>query len=51
MVAKARIYDNMGQSNKANDQYKALLTSGYPLAPSLKEYIQGRLGANSTPGI
>lgn len=51
MVAKARIYDNMGQSNKANDQYKALLTSGYPLAPSLKEYIQGRLGANSGSGI
>ena len=49
MVAKARIYDKMGQSNKANDQYKALLTSGYPIASSLKEYIQGRLGANSTP--
>lgn len=51
MVAKARIYDSMGQSNKANDQYKALLTSGYPIAPSLKEYIQGRLGASNTPGI
>lgn len=51
MVAKARIYDKMGQRDKAADQYRALLASGYPLIPSLKEYIQGRLGGNSTPGI
>jgi type IV pilus assembly protein PilQ len=44
MVAKARIYDKMGQRDKAADQYRALLASGYPLIPSLKEYIQGRLG-------
>jgi len=51
MVAKARIYDKMGQSNKANEQYKALLTSGYPIAPSLKDYILSRLGGNGTPEI
>lgn len=51
MVAKARIYDKMGQRDKAADQYRALLASGYPLIPSLKEYIQGRLGGNSSPGI
>jgi type IV pilus assembly protein PilQ len=52
MVAKARIYDKMGQKDKANDQYKAMLASGYQLAPGLKEYIQGRLATgNIAPGI
>jgi type IV pilus assembly protein PilQ len=52
MVAKARIYDKMGQKDKANDQYKALLASGYQLAPGLKEYIQSRLvTGNNAPGI
>ncbi len=48
-VAKGRIYDAMGQKEKANEQYKALLTSGYPMAPGLKEFILGRLGGNVAP--
>ncbi|MBU1420778.1 MAG: AMIN domain-containing protein, partial [Proteobacteria bacterium] len=43
MISKARIYDNMGQTQKAKEQYKTLLYSGYQLVPGLKKYIQGRL--------
>jgi len=49
MVAKARIYDKMGQKDKANEQYRALLASGYQLMPGLKEYIQSRLSGGNTP--
>jgi type IV pilus assembly protein PilQ len=49
MVAKARIYDKMGQKEKAADQYRALLASGYQLVPGLKEYIQARLAGKSAP--
>jgi len=49
MVAKARIYDKMGQKEKANEQYRALLASGYQLMPGLKEYIQSRLSGGNTP--
>lgn len=46
MVSKARIYDKMGQKEKANEQYRALLASGYQIVPGLKEYIQSRLSEN-----
>jgi type IV pilus assembly protein PilQ len=49
MVSKARIYDKMGQKEKANEQYRALVASGYQLVPGLKEYIQSRLNENSAP--
>lgn len=49
MVAKARIYDKMGQKEKADEQYRALLASGYQLMPGLKEYIQSRLTSGDTP--
>lgn len=51
MVAKARIYDKMGQKEKATDQYRALLASGYQLVPGLKQYIQSRLNGNTPPAI
>ncbi len=51
MVAKARIYDKMGQKEKASDQYRALLASGYQLVPGLKQYIQSRLSGNPPPAI
>lgn len=47
MVAKARIFDNMGRKDKADEQYRALLASGYPLVPGLKQYIQSRLAGNA----
>lgn len=51
MVAKARIYDKMGQKEKANEQYRALLASGYQLDPGLKQYIQARLAGNAVPSM
>jgi type IV pilus assembly protein PilQ len=45
MIAKARIFDKMGDSAKATDQYKAVIASGFPLPPDLKKYIHGRLAA------
>jgi len=47
MVSRARLYDTMGETEKATDQYKALLYSGYQLVPGLKKYIRGRLTMNS----
>jgi type IV pilus assembly protein PilQ len=46
MISRARIYDTMGQTRKATEQYKALLYSGYQLVPGLKKYIRGRLTMN-----
>jgi type IV pilus assembly protein PilQ len=51
MVSKARIYDQMGQKEKADEQYRTLLASGYPLVPGLKQYIQSRLSGSNAPGI
>lgn len=47
MIAKARIYDKLGDTKMAVNQYKALLASGFPLPPDLKKYIHGRLAASS----
>ena len=47
MISKARLYDVMGQPQKATEQYKALLYSGYQLVPGLKKYIRGRLTMKS----
>ncbi len=43
MASRARIYDTMGQTEKATEQYKTLLYSGYQLIPGLKKYIRTRL--------
>lgn len=43
MVAKARILDGLGEGNKAATQYKAILASGFPIPPGLKDYIESRL--------
>ena len=47
MLAKARLYDKMGQSQKATEQYKAIMASGYQMRPDLKKYISGRIAAAS----
>jgi type IV pilus assembly protein PilQ len=46
MLAKARIYDKIGSSSKATDQYRAILSSGFQIPLDLKQYIEGRLPAN-----
>lgn len=45
MLAKARIYDKLGESGKAAEQYQAIISSGYQLRPDLKKYILGRVAA------
>lgn len=47
MISKARLYDTIGQTAKATEQYKTLLYSGYQLVPGLKKYIRGRLSMNN----
>ncbi len=47
MISRARVYDSMGLTAKATDQYKTLLYSGYQLVPGLKKYIRGRLTMNN----
>ncbi|HID69530.1 MAG TPA: hypothetical protein EYP35_03495, partial [Desulfobacterales bacterium] len=42
MISRARVLDAMGQAEKATNQYKTLLYSGYQLTPGLKKYIHGR---------
>lgn len=43
MLAKARIYDKMGEASSANLQYQAIMASGFQLSPDLRDYISGRL--------
>ncbi len=45
MVSKARIYDSIGEKEKATAQYRALLTSGFQMRPDLRQYVQGRVSA------
>jgi type IV pilus assembly protein PilQ len=47
MLAKARIYDKIGDSGKATAQYRSIYTSGFQIRPDLKQYIEGRLAAKS----
>lgn len=47
MISRARLYDTMGLTAKATEQYKTLLYSGYQLVPGLKKYIHGRLTMNN----
>ena len=46
MISRARLYDTMGQTMQATEQYKKLLLSGYQLVPGLKNYIRSRLTTN-----
>ncbi len=43
MLAKARLFDKAGNKAAADDQYKALLTSGFPIRLDLKQFIEARL--------
>lgn len=47
MISRARVLDAMGQAEKATEQFKTLLYSGYQLTPGLKKYIHGRLTMNT----
>jgi hypothetical protein len=43
MIARARILDKQGKPDLAVAEYKAILYSGYDLAPDLAQYIKGRI--------
>jgi type IV pilus assembly protein PilQ len=43
MIARARILDKEGNSEKAAAEYRAILLSGYQLPADLTRYIKGRL--------
>ena len=46
MVAKARIYEKEGNPEKALNEYRTIMLSGYELPPDLSRYIKGRLAQN-----
>ncbi|MCK5232460.1 MAG: AMIN domain-containing protein [Desulfobulbaceae bacterium] len=43
MVAKARLYDKKGDKQKAVEEYRAVLLSGFEIPGDLKRYIKGRI--------
>jgi len=43
MIARARILDKEGNSDKAAAEYRAILLSGYQLPSDLARYLKGRL--------
>lgn len=43
MIARARILDKQNKPDLAVAEYKAILYSGYDLAPDLAQYIKGRI--------
>ena len=47
MISKARIYDKMGDEQRALSQYRTLLASRYSIPMNLRDYIQNRLAQNN----
>ncbi|HWH72006.1 MAG TPA: tetratricopeptide repeat protein, partial [Candidatus Sulfotelmatobacter sp.] len=43
MIAKARVRDKLGRSEEANEEYRAILLSGFEIPADLKRYIEGRM--------
>jgi type IV pilus assembly protein PilQ len=48
MIARARILDKEGNSDKAAAEYRAILLSGYQLPADLARFIKGRLALEGT---
>jgi len=48
MIARARIMDKEGNSDKAAAEYRAILLSGYQLPADLTRFIKGRLALEGT---
>ncbi|MCL2457648.1 MAG: hypothetical protein FWF31_02120, partial [Desulfobulbus sp.] len=46
MISSARIYDKMGQGQKAVDKYNKLLSAGFQIPPDLERYIKSRVTIN-----
>ncbi|MBM9536602.1 AMIN domain-containing protein [Desulfobulbus alkaliphilus] len=43
MIATARVYDKMGNQEKATATYQAILLSGFRISPDLAQYINARV--------
>ncbi len=43
MISRARIYDSMGSVAQADEEYKAILLSGYELPADLITYVTNRV--------
>ena len=43
MIGKARLYDKMGETQKAVSEFRAILLSGFDIPPDLSRYIKGRI--------
>jgi type IV pilus assembly protein PilQ len=43
MIAKARLYDQLGRTEEAGQEYRAILLSGFSIPADLKRYINGRM--------
>lgn len=47
MIARARVYDKLGDSAEAVEEYRSIMLSGYRIPPDLKRYIEGRIAVAS----
>jgi type IV pilus assembly protein PilQ len=43
MISKARIYDKLGNTEQANEEYLAILLSGYNMPDDLEKFIKNRV--------
>ena len=48
-IDKARLYDKNDEPEKAVEEYRAALLSGYRLPQDLKSYINGRISMGNQP--
>lgn len=48
MISIARIYDKTGDRSRANEKYRAVLSSGFQISPDLVNFIHSRIGSKST---
>jgi len=47
VMVSARLYDKLGERDKAAAEYRAVLSSGFQMRPDLKEYVQNRVAAGN----
>lgn len=48
MIATARVYDKLGDQDKAMETYRAILLSGFRIPPDLAKYINARVTITQT---
>jgi type IV pilus assembly protein PilQ len=43
MISKARMYDKLGNTAQADQEYQAILLSGYKIPGDLEKFIKNRI--------